>query len=67
MSETLTYTVNGMTCGHCTASVREGVLTVAGVEDVVADLDTKRVEVKGRDIDDAAVRAAIAEAGYEAA
>lgn len=67
MTETLTYTVNGMTCGHCTSSVKEEVLTVPGVEDVVADLDTKRVEVRGTGIDDAAVRAAIAEAGYEAA
>lgn len=67
MTETLTYTVTGMTCDHCTASVQEEVSSVAGVEDVVADLETKRVEVTGTGIDDAAVRAAISEAGYEAA
>jgi copper chaperone CopZ len=40
---------------------------VAGVESVAVDLGTKRVVVRGAELDDAAIRAAIDEAGYEAA
>ena len=63
----LSYRVDGMTCSHCTAAVEEEVDAVAGVSGVVADLTTKRVVVTGEGVDDAAVRAAIDEAGYEAA
>lgn len=61
-----TYSVHGMTCQHCVASVTEEVSAVAGVEAVEVDLTAKTVTVVG-DVDDAAVRAAIAEAGYEIA
>jgi copper chaperone CopZ len=67
MSTTLTYTVPGMHCGHCEAAVTEEVSALAGVESVFVDLDSKRIEVAGSDLDDAAIRAAIEEAGYEAA
>ena len=62
----MTYIVYGMTCGHCVNAVRTEVGTVPGVAAVDVDLDTKRVVVRGDAVDDAAVRAAIAEAGYEA-
>lgn len=61
-----TYVVAGMSCGHCTKAVEEEVGRVPGVVSVVADLESKRVVVRG-DADDAAIRAAIDEAGYEAA
>jgi copper chaperone CopZ len=48
-------------------SIREEVSEVEGVEDVDVDLDTKVVTVSGSAIDDAAIRDAIREAGYEAA
>ena len=67
MSDTLTYTVPGMSCGHCQAAVTEEVSAVAGVDSVLVDLDSKRVDVTGARLDDAAIRAAIEEAGYEAA
>jgi copper chaperone len=67
VDETVTYSVPAIHCAHCAASIREEVSGVAGVEDVVVDLDTKLVTVSGRDLDDAALRAAIEEAGYEAA
>ena len=66
MSETITYTVPGMTCEHCTRAVGGEVGSVAGVEDVDVDLDTKRVTVRGSGLDDRSLRAAIEEAGYEA-
>lgn len=61
-----TYIVEGMTCGHCEAAVREEVAKVSGVEAVQVDLASKRVVVHGP-FQDADARAAIAEAGYEAA
>jgi copper chaperone len=62
-----TYTVPGMSCDHCVAAIGDEVGQVAGVESVVVALETKQVTVRGRDLDDAALRAAIDEAGYEAA
>lgn len=67
MSGMATYIVSGMTCGHCVQAVRTEVGAVAGVTGVDVDLDTKEVVVHGEAVDDAAVRAAIEEAGYEAA
>ena len=67
MSETLTYTVPAMRCANCEAAVSEEVSAVEGVESVLVDLETKRVEVRGVGLDDGAIRAAIEEAGYEAA
>ncbi|MDF3046800.1 MAG: Heavy metal transport/detoxification protein [Ornithinibacter sp.] len=66
MSQTSTYTVIGMTCGHCVASVREEVGDVPGVSDVDVDLATGRVVVTAASsVDDDAVRAAVEEAGYQ--
>ena len=67
MMDALQYTVPAMHCGHCKTAVTEEVSNLPGVESVVVDLDTKRVEVTGTTLDDAAIRAAIEEAGYEAA
>ena len=67
MSEIVTFSVPGMQCGHCKDAVTREVQAVAGVESVQVDLDSKRVTVSGRGLDDAALRAAIDEAGYEAA
>ena len=63
----VTYTVAGMTCGHCKTAVETEVGQVPGVEFVEADIDTKLVLVRGENLEDAALRAAIDEAGYEAA
>jgi copper chaperone CopZ len=62
----ITYTVRGMHCGHCKEAVSGELRDVAGVDVVDVDLDTKVVTVRGHDLDDVALRAAIEEAGYEA-
>lgn len=64
--EQRTYIVEGMTCDHCVNAVRTEVGGLSGVSDVDVDLDTKLVRVSGQDIDDAAVFAAVEEAGFEA-
>ncbi len=61
------YLVTGMTCGHCADSVRRGLTAVPGVRDVTVDVTAGAVTVAGTDLDDALLRAAITEAGYEVA
>ncbi|GLJ80714.1 heavy-metal-associated domain-containing protein [Microbacterium imperiale] len=60
--------VSGMTCSHCVASVTEELVEVPGVEGVDVDLNAgglSRVTVRSAEpIDDAAITAAIEEAGY---
>lgn len=65
MSQTSTYTVVGMTCGHCVSSVSEEVGAIRGVEQVAVDLETGSLTVTATaPVDEAAVRAAVEEAGY---
>ena len=67
MSETI-YTVVGMTCEHCVRSVTAEISEIDGVSDVVVDLPTGAVTVtSARSVDDANVRAAVEEAGYQLA
>lgn len=68
MSTTQTFTVTGMTCGHCVASVTEEVLEISGVEDVAVDLPTGAVTItSAAPLDASAVKAAVEEAGYQLA
>ena len=61
-----TYTVNGMTCGHCVASVTEEITEIEGVTDVAVDLPTGAVTVtSNQPLDQAQVRVAVEEAGYQ--
>lgn len=62
---TATYTVQGMTCGHCVSSVTEEVSEVAGVDGVEVDLASGSLTVTGEQpVDVAAIRSAVEEAGY---
>jgi len=67
MSGTFTFTVPGMSCGHCEAAVKGEVGKVAGVSDVDVDLTSKLVTVTGTAVDRAAVVEAIDAAGYDVA
>ncbi|MBC6457956.1 heavy-metal-associated domain-containing protein [Actinomadura sp. HBU206391] len=64
MSE-ITFTVPAISCGHCVSAISGEVGRVAGVREVVVDVDAKRVTVRGEELDDAVLRAAIDEAGYD--
>lgn len=62
------YTVTGMTCGHCVSSVTAEVSKIPGVASVDVDLASGKVTVESQaPLDDAAVAAAVTEAGYEVA
>ncbi|MDN5896316.1 MAG: heavy-metal-associated domain-containing protein [Nocardioides sp.] len=66
MSNTETYTVTGMTCGHCVASVTEEIQEIPGVENVEVALETGAVSVTSREpLDDTVIRSAVEEAGYQ--
>jgi copper chaperone CopZ len=65
MSVTATYTVTGMTCGHCVSAVTEEISALDGVESVDVELTSGSVTVTSTDelsLDD--VRSAVDEAGY---
>ena len=65
---TSTYTVVGMTCGHCVNAVTEEVAQLPGVSAVDVDLASGGLTVTSdAAVDEAAVRAAVEEAGYEVA
>jgi copper chaperone CopZ len=68
---TTTYSVNGMTCGHCSSAVTEELGKLPGVQEVTIDLNaggTSAVHVTSESaLDETAVREAVDEAGYELA
>jgi copper chaperone CopZ len=68
MSVTTTYTVTGMTCGHCAQAVTGELTALTGVEDVQVDVSTGAVTVTSEaPLDTEQVRVAVDEAGYELA
>lgn len=64
MKEQITLSVVGMTCSHCTARVEKSLKSVNGVKKVKVNLEQANAVVTGANIDEAALRAAIEEAGY---
>jgi copper ion binding protein len=62
---TRTWTVTGMTCEHCVASVTEEVAELPGVRRVDVDLASGRLDVEADgSLSDDDVRGAVEEAGY---
>jgi copper ion binding protein len=65
MSSTATFTVSGMTCEHCVASVSDEILEIAGVTVVDVDLPTGRLTVTSdQPVSEDQVASAVDEAGY---
>ena len=63
-----TFTVIGMTCGHCVAAVTSEVSKLDGVTKVDIDLGTGSVQVESKHpVEPSAFAAAVEEAGYEVA
>jgi copper chaperone CopZ len=71
MASTTTLPVVGMTCGHCVQAVAQELTALHGVQDVAVELipdGTSVVTVtSAAPLDDAEVKAALDEAGYELA
>lgn len=66
MTQTFTYSVPGISTGHCLAAIEAEVRALAGAAAVEVDLDAQLVTVAGTGLNDLAIRKAIYEAGYEA-
>lgn len=67
MSTVLEYTVTGMSCGHCETAIRDEVGRIGAVTRIDVSAATGRLAVTAEaPVDDAAVLAAVDEAGYEA-
>ena len=63
---TVTYTVSGMTCGHCASAVAEELRALDGVSDVDVDVATGAVTVtSAQPLEPSAVATAVDEAGYQ--
>ena len=66
MSTTTTLLVDGMTCDHCVSAIRSAVSGLDGVTDVAVDLASGQVTVVADQApDEAALRAAVEDAGYD--
>lgn len=66
MATTRTWSVPGVSCGHCKSSIEGAVSKLAGVDQVEVDIDAKTVRVEG-DTAEEEIFSAIDEAGYEVA
>ena len=65
---TVTFTVTGMTCGHCASSVREEVGSIPGVTAVDVDLTSGKLVVgSDHQVETDAIKSAVEEAGYQLA
>ena len=65
MTQMITLSVPGMSCGHCESSIVSEVGTLPGVASVDVDLDAKSVTVHGDDLDRQTIVAAIDDAGFD--
>ncbi len=57
--------VEGMSCGHCEKAVKDALEGLEGVSNVVVNLETKRVEVEGENLEDRILKESVEDAGYE--
>lgn len=60
-----TLSIEGMSCNHCVTHVKNALIEVSGVDSAEVDLAKKNAVVLGSSLDDASLKAAVAEAGYE--
>ena len=60
-----TLLVEGMSCGHCEKAVKEALGELAGISSVNVNLETKKVEVEGKDLKDDLMKETIEDAGYD--
>lgn len=65
-AETTTFTVQGMTCGHCASSVRDAIQPLDGVTGVAVSVRNGSVTVTtDGPVDRDAIDEAVRSAGYE--
>jgi copper chaperone len=64
--ESMTLTIEGMSCAHCEHAVAAALRAVPGVSDAHVELHAGRARVEHEGADPAALEKAVSEAGYSA-
>ena len=65
-TKTMKIRVNGMMCGHCEAHVKKALEGVDGIESAApSHADNCVTLTTSKDVDEAVIKAAVEEAGYE--
>lgn len=64
---TKTIAIEGMHCQHCVAAVNEALEAVSGVTSVKVSLEKNNAVVEGEGLDDAALKAAVEDTGFDVA
>ena len=59
--------IEGMNCGHCTASVEKALKAVVGVTDVSVDLSSKSATVEVENVSDETLKKTVVDTGFEVA
>lgn len=62
---TKTIAIDGMHCQHCVAAVKEALAAVDGVTSVAVSLENKNAVVEGAGFDDAALKTAVEDTGFD--
>ena len=63
---TMKITVKGMMCGHCEAHVKKALEAIDGITSAAASHEQNLVTIEtSKDVDEASIKAAVEEAGYE--
>lgn len=61
-----TLSIEGMSCGHCTATVEKALRALSGVSDVKVDLASKTAVVTAADtVDESSLVDAVNDTGFE--
>ncbi len=63
--ETTILHVEGMSCEHCAARVKKALESLKGVKRAEVDLEKKEVMVTGKNLQQAEMKQAVEEAGYQ--
>ena len=64
--ETINFRIQGMSCGHCVASVKQAIQSVQGVDSVTVDLESGSAKVQGEAAIVEEIKKAVQEQGYSA-
>lgn len=63
---TKTITIDGMSCGHCTARVETALKALDGVKEVVMSLEDKTATVTlEQQVSEDSMKSAVTDAGYD--
>ena len=63
-NQVLELQVEGMSCENCAGKVESAIMALKDINETHINLESKKVEIKGNDIDFEEVKSAIEKSGY---